>query len=321
MDSLRTRMAKQTISSRFRRLLAGASRVLLLLVILHGATFWLVTRSVKADIEQMLMGVGGEMMRYSDNTRQDAPRTFMLNGQNLKLSVGSTKDPLSVVLDEYETRCIKKDGGLSREFANAYRKGGHPLTDQQRRQGDAVLRQDGTGKGFVVCLDSGTKVIHWKEWIKRLSRFVKTGNMSEVGQLRYIYAQQNKKTTTFVTLWNDASLNVWSMFPTTGDAPGFDLADVPRPAHSRRLLSARELGHRQSIHVYGSTLMDGNKLFGFYRDSLPKQGWKLTNDPKRFSRPKHAPQVLLAERGNDMLQIVTGTNSKGNGFANILNLH
>lgn len=315
------RQARVSIQTRFLGLIAKTGRVLLLLGALHGVIFLVTARSVKADVEQMLMGLGAEMMRYGQATRQDAPRTLTLNGQALKLSVGSTKDSLADVLDHYESKCISRDGGLSQQLADAYRKSGPRLTEKQERLLDTTLRQDADDQGFVVCLDAGTGQIDWKRWVNRLSKFLETGNVSEVGQLRYVYAQRDKRSTTFVTLWAEGSLNVWEMFPNAGDAPGFDLPNVPRPNGSRRLLSARESGFAQSINVYGARGLSGPQLFDFYRNELPKQGWQLTEDPQMKSRPKHAPRVLLAERDRRMLTIITGTERSGGGFANILNMN
>jgi hypothetical protein len=315
------RQDRVSIRTRFLGLIAKTGRVLLLLAALHGIVFLVSARSVKADVEQMLMGLGAEMMRYGQATRQDAPRTLTLNGQALKLSVGSTENSLGEVLDHYEGRCISRDGGLSQQQADAYRKSSFRLTDRQERLLDTTLRQDADDQGFVACLDAGTDQIGWKHWAERLSRFVKTGNVSEVGQLRYVYAHRGKHSTTFVTLWPEGALNVWEMFPNAGDAPGFDLPNVPRPNGSRRLLSARESGFAQSVNVYGVRALSGEQILKFYRNELPKQGWHLTEDPQMQSRPKHAPRVLLAERDRRMLTIITGTDRTGGGFVNVLNMN
>lgn len=316
-----SRPTRSSLRTLFWRLLFKTGRVLLLLGVLHAAIFFVCAQSVKADVEQMLMSLGAEMMRYGQATRQDAPRTLTLNGQALKLSVGSTKDPLADVLDHYENKCINHDGGLSKQQNRAYRKSGQRLTARQNRLLDTTLRQDAAEQGFVVCLDSGTNEISWNDWTKRLSRFLQTGNVSEVGQLRYVYAHRAKRSTTLVTLWAEGPLNVWEMFPNAGDAPGFDLPNVPRPHGSRRLLSARESGFAQSVNVYGVKALSGDQLFKFYRHALPKQGWHLTEDPQMKSRPSHAPHVLLAERDSRMLTIITGTDRSGAGFVNVLNMN
>ncbi|MCB9666542.1 MAG: hypothetical protein H6715_00245 [Myxococcales bacterium] len=312
---------RATLRGSFSRLVARTLRVLFFIVVAYGAIFWFASRSVKADVEQMLLSVGGEMMHYGRATHQDAPRTISLNGQTLKLSVGTTKDSLQEVLDHYERRCNLKDGGLSNELAEAYKQNGHQLSKGQKKLLGTIVRQDGGGKGFVVCLDAGTQKRHWKDWIAHLSRFVQSGNISEVGEIRYLYAERHKHTTTLVTLWADGALNVFHMFPNSGDAPGFDLPDVPRPKEAKRLLSAGEEGFSQSVHIYAANTMTGNQLFDFYHQALLTAGWRISVDPLRAKRPKHAPQVMIAQNSHRMLTIVTGNNRDGAGFVNIMNMH
>ena len=55
-----------------------------------------------------------------------------------------------------------------------------------------------------------------------------------------------------VTLWSEGSLDLGRMFPAAGDAPGTDSSVVPRPAGSRRTLSASVEGFPAAIRIYES---------------------------------------------------------------------
>jgi hypothetical protein len=74
--------------------------------------------------------------------------------------------------------------------------------------------------------------------IDRLRAFVASGDLACVGDLRFVWARRDGPETSYVALWSEGPLAIRSAFPAQGDAPGADLPELPRPAHSVRILSA-----------------------------------------------------------------------------------
>jgi hypothetical protein len=62
------------------------------------------------------------------------------------------------------------------------------------------------------------------------------------------------------------------MFPATGDAPGTDSSIVPRPAGSRRTLSASVDGYPASVRIYES-LAERGTLERMYDETLRAKGF------------------------------------------------
>ncbi|MFW6031230.1 MAG: hypothetical protein ACOC9T_01450, partial [Myxococcota bacterium] len=57
------------------------------LVVLVGAGWG--AQSARARLDEKLVGVGLGMMRYAPARSQDAPRTLRINGQAIRMSVGT----------------------------------------------------------------------------------------------------------------------------------------------------------------------------------------------------------------------------------------
>ncbi|QQR90967.1 MAG: hypothetical protein IPJ88_04345 [Myxococcales bacterium] len=282
-----------------------------MIFIIHALVLGFSVVAAKADLNEMLLNLGPEMIRYSATSKQDNARTVLINGQSIKLSVGTTNDSVNQVLDQFEDRCAKHDGRLNERLDKT------PYS----KLFDSTLRHDSEKRGYVACFDFGEGELDVKELSKRLNRFAESGNISEVGEFRYFYVERGKEKTLFANLWSEGSLNIFEMFPNQGDAPGFDLPDVPRPGGSRRLISAKEVGHPQTLAIYGGAKQNGRELFRFYQKVLAKSGWDLSEDPDALKRQKTSPHTLVAEKGSRMVAIVTGTNSDGRGFANVMSMH
>jgi hypothetical protein len=62
----------------------------------------------------------------------------------------------------------------------------------------------------------------------RLQDFAKTGDLSAVGELRYVLAHRVDGKTAVLTMWTEGPTPLLKMFPTSGDAPGRDPQEVPR---------------------------------------------------------------------------------------------
>jgi hypothetical protein len=108
----------------------------------------------------------------------------------------------------------------------------------------------------------------------RLSRFLDTGDLGHLGDVRYVFAERNAEGLTHVvTAWTQGSFNLYSLFPAEGDAPGSDLEDVPRPKRSVRLLTAGAEGVPYSARIYEAP-GHPKGILATYDLRMIARGWK-----------------------------------------------
>lgn len=295
-------------------------RILALLGCLQLVTFAGFIYIAHANASEMLWSLGAQMMRYFPAQRQDTPRTLFLNGQALKLSVGSTTHSVSQVLDAFEAKCVSRDGRIAETLENKGKLNGKPITKKAARWLDATLREGGQEQGFVACLDMGPHTLGPQELVERLTDFTRTGDVSKVGELRYVFVQKGEKKTVFTTLWTEGEFNVAAMFPSLGDAPGYDDPEVPRPTGSRRILSTWEAGHAQALRMYVHPKQKGLALSQSVSQQFKQLNWKIRPlNPKKNARSSNN-QAFVAEKEEKMIVISTGTTRDGQGFVSMADL-
>jgi len=300
------------------------ARVGALLFVLFGGVFLFVSHRAKADIHEVMLGFGAQMMRYDGADHQGAPRQIFMNGERMLLATASTAHSLSAVLDYYERRCMARDGALEQELlrvSGATLPGVAPVDE---RLIDTTIRHDTGGRGYVACLDMGEGAISITELSERMTAFADNGNLGEVGHLRYVYVTDEITTRHVVTFWTEDSFNIAKMLPKTGDAPGRDIDALPRPAGSRRMLSAWEDGQPQSLTVYVAATQGEAALETFYRAELPRRGWSV-QVPRESSAgsPQRPPElddtrVLGAEREGRSAFLILGEDAEGHGTLTVL---
>lgn len=270
----------------------------------------------RAQVGETLLDLGANMMRYAEARNQDAPRDLMLNGERIRFSSGTAARTTADVLDFFETRCEQADGGLSEQL-EALRASGALQSSSLGSSGNRTLalREDNGQRGYVACIDFKSSVGP-SELVQRIQRFGETGDVSEIGEMRYVFAQQyeheGELRAHFVALWTTDSFNVARMFPEDGDAPGHDIEGVSRPATARRVLTGFERGQSYVLNVY-QTREDEGALDRFYRDALTNEGFAVVEAVSPTSAD--APRTLIAERGERMVTIVFSTDLS-TGWAN-----
>ncbi|MDQ3031029.1 MAG: hypothetical protein M3Y87_01325 [Myxococcota bacterium] len=275
MTTRRNTPPKVSLTARARALVPNLLRLAAFLLVLYVVGLAVVARQVRAETNEIMMGVGAQMMQYADADAQDAPRTLVLNGQQLAFGSGHTDDhDVGEVLDFFQARCSQRNGRLVdhvRELASE-----RDVPASETSMLDGTLRESTPRGGYVACFDVGEERESFEGLLARLTAFTDSGNLAELGGLRYVYARALENGGThFLVFHTDDRLNIYEMFPATGDAPGADPAGLPRPASVRRLLSAWEDGDPHAINIYTSTTRDAAELHAWYQDELPRAGWTL----------------------------------------------
>jgi len=237
------------------------------------AVVWAANR-VEAEVQEIMLGLGAEMMQMPD-ADTGRLRQMNFNGAPIQFRTARTDKPMAEVLDYFEGRCQERDGRLAEQFEEL-------MEREPRLEGldpaelDGTMRFDTRQRGYVACLDMGEEQQDHEDIIGRVGEFVRTGDIADVGHMRYLYAQRVENDETFfVTVFSDHPVNIYEMFPTEGDAPGQDPVDIARPPGARRLLSAWEEGKPYGMFVYtdggGTSAADTEAL---YRSELmPGRGW------------------------------------------------
>ncbi len=274
-------------------------RVGTLLAFVYAGAMIFLGYQARAQMSEVFLGVGEEMMRYADADRHSEVRQLNVNGQTLYVMSGSADRELSEVLDWYEARCHERDGQFAQQFQD--------LVDQGRlgsleeaKEGDPTLREESDDAGFVACMDIGSNERLETEGVAgRIARFQETLDLAEFGTFRYIYAIRGERKTVFLNMWTSGSFQIDEMFPEQGDAPGVDPEGVPRPPGSERIFSAHETGIAHSVTLYARSSDNADELERFYRTEMPERGFtllELTDDElERAKRELDLPDEVAEQ--------------------------
>jgi hypothetical protein len=282
-----------------------AAYVATVALILVGALVW----HARAQLGEQLLDAGTAMLAYEGAHRQDSRRTLLFNGQEIHFSSGMTRHGLGRVLDFYEAHCLAHDGGVAEDvdaFVDA-----HPEVRIERSVLEPILRSERGDRGTVACLytneSGGTAGL-----VERFRRYRESGDVSAIGDMRYLYAEEGENGTHFVIMWTDGPFVLRDMLPEDRDAPGRDVGDLGRPEGVRRFASIREIGAPQAMTVYVARRddLEVEDLEGFYRRDLEERGFRL------FGTDAH--RTLSAEKGQRMLTLIFDTNDDDRAAVTVL---
>lgn len=254
---------------------ASSCLLVILMVLLAGCL-----RSAHARLGEALLGFGDQLAKLQDLRANSAPRQLNINGLSLGVLTLSTDLAVPAALDRFQSLCRQR-GGLQVPPALANRLG------PARSAFDATFRQEGQGEGVLACIDSGHPM-SLEQLTERLAAMQNTGDLAALGELRYVFARRSGATTTLLVFWTDSSAPLLELFPPSGDAPGRDPENVPRPEASRRILSATEHGAPYHLTLYKAGDQSPQALAGWYRAALEAGGWHVA--------PGGAPASLRAQR-------------------------
>jgi hypothetical protein len=247
-------------------------------------------RSVYGDVKSSALSIGHELGQMGD---VGTGRPLRLNGETIH--VGSTTEdlPLATVLDRAEAGCASNAAGVAGEIAS--------LPEALRRhvpagtRASGVLREDRGDRGIVACLvrDDDHVSTGMKESVARLGAMVSTGDLGQVGKLRYVFAERTMSGRTHVVAaWTDGPFNLYALVPEGGhDTPGTDPADAPRPPGALRILSADIDGVPYGVRLY-DTAATPAEVIAVYDAAMPGRGWEPSGgaatageDQRAYSRP------------------------------------
>jgi hypothetical protein len=259
-----------------------AAAVLLAVIVV--ALAWSV-RSAEAQLGEALVDFGDQLQRWSAGRALSAPRALTINGLELRLMTLQTKLSVDAALDHFQETC--RGGIQAPELAGKL--------DSSLL--DASFQQVGEKEGVLACVDTGGP-LDVADLAGRLSRLQQSGDLAELGALRYVLARRSRDTTTLLVLWTEGRTRLLDFLPKQGDAPGHDLRDWPRAPRIRRLLSALEHGQPYAMTVHEAVDQSPESVLSWYRTALGAAGWSLTEQEGGLLAHRGERSVLLQVRAS-----------------------
>jgi hypothetical protein len=239
----------------------------------------LAASALHAKVEDAARSLGRQLAELPDLTH--GAEAILINGARMHHARVTTRESVATVLDRFEDHCRKNPGPMAeamRDFAAQ-----QPALFEKHVKGPfrhAVMRDDSEQEGVLICFvdERETGLDGMKELFER---FAKTSDLSEFGEVRYVFAERRSDGKTLVvTMWNQGPLNISRMFPATGDADGTDSRVLPRPPEGRRTLVAAAEGMPFALRTYesGKSVSD---LQAFYDRWIKTAGWRLAAKAER----------------------------------------
>lgn len=270
-----------TAASSLRAHLAGMLRVSLFSALLAIVAVLLLGQRVHAYGEEMLERFGDHMLKYAQAAHQGEPSEVRVNGARFFISTGNIEASVGEVLDHFHAKCQDGNGRLHEQWGSLAKR--RHLRVNRFRWGpiDGVYRAGGDTTGVLACAETGQGQLPPEQLLSRIRQVMDSGDLSKLGDLRYVYVMRDVGRTAFVALWSEGALNWKQMFPRRGDAPGNDPPGVPRPDGTRRVLSTYPLAQRASLNMYQAN-QRADDLVEFYARELPRAGFSLATGKQRF---------------------------------------
>lgn len=277
--------------------------------------------SVRADVTEVLWGVGERIMEYPHAPHERA-RRLHLNGAAVSFRTQTVDAPLGDVLAHYEALCGTRDARLADRLTSLLEMHADLPSSQHALRAITTQTARSENTGYVACLNMNGATRDLDALATRLLRFSRTGDLREVGDLQYVFARRvasgaGDKTFLF-TMWADAEINLYRMLPRAGaDAAGHDLVGVPRPSGSERILSAREALQPSGVFVYRVPGKSAQDLEAFYRNELSSRGWAIIERNTAESVAVDGIHMLSAEKE---ARLVTVLSHSGEGSQTVLTI-
>jgi hypothetical protein len=288
-------------------------------VLVVGAVFLaLGVRRVRADIVEAGMAFGDTLEGLGDVLPR--PYVVHLNGQRAFVASATLDESPSAALDRVEGLCRAHDGGFTDSLAEvARREGFEPPTPGAALPILGVLRTDRPSGGLIACFAQAHR-LGLGEIATRVERIAADGDLGHLGHLRYASARRTASGRThLVVVWTNGPFAPVSAFPSSGDAPGSDVAGVGKPAGTRRVLTAAIEGTPYAVRVY-HTQNDSAPLDD-YGERLRAGGFAedaLSRDVGVHSYRRGAEELIVrgepSRRGGAVLSVVsTGVRAADSG--------
>lgn len=255
-------------------------------------------RSAYGSFKDSALIAGRQLASFGD--LHGSVYRVLLNGQALHVAAGTTERSMKEILDDAQMMCKQHTGGLDGLVEQLPKGALGTKKDEDKDQLLGIMRSEQRDEGMVACL-AQDPLDGWQDLSQRLGRFVETGDLSEVGDLRYMYVRKvSDKSNQVIAAWTEGQFKMFDMFPKNGqDTPGTDALNAPRPPESIRIFSATIEGAIGSVRIYDSA-RPKSEILSLYDKQMPERGWTLV--PQTVDK---APDARLFTTETADLLVVT----------------
>ena len=261
------------------RRLRGTLRAAAFLATANLAFSALMLPQARAAAEEAAKQSGLELLKQIGPALVGEPEVALLNGQRMSLASKLTPLSVSQVIERFSQHCRENSGGLAGEIealprgTAALQQLPEALRDPSRWLSSETIAQDGK-VGQIACVARKNSGGGLSGLVERVLAFTESGDLAELGDARYVVARRDDASgqTHVLAMWTEGKFNIPEMFASSGDAPGTDSRDVPRPPDARRVLSA-EMAHRSyALRMYDTQLSHAEVL-AYYEQQLEPRGF------------------------------------------------
>jgi ADP-ribose pyrophosphatase YjhB (NUDIX family) len=249
-----------------------ALKVALYIAILGVLATVFTVRRVAAELSERGTSLGRSLESFAGLAGRVTALNF--NGAAFTVSTKVLDLTLEQALERFVARCNEDTEQLTTELERELR----PRTglDASMLQRMLVLRDvldDGTARS--VCL-GGLGEGGLSGLTDRVHAFAKSGDFSELGQLRYAFMRGVDKRTHVVLVSAQGSLKLSELFPTDGrDVQGPEVVPGVRPTGSTRILAAGAAGTPHVMNAY-QVQAEPAAAMSDYGSKLEATGFKPT---------------------------------------------
>ncbi|HNS99460.1 MAG TPA: hypothetical protein PLJ27_13995 [Polyangiaceae bacterium] len=265
--SATTRLAEK---ARHRIHLRGVIRVLAYCFVVSVVLGGLSIRSAWGNFKDSALIVGRQFASFGD--LEGRIHRVRLNGEPVLVTSAVTTASMDDVLGRFEALCRQDAGGLDKIFETLPANLKEEFETADGAAGVGIVRNQAGPEGMVACL-SQQPLEGWQSLPSRIEKFLSTGDLTHIGDLRYVYTKQMDGRTHVITVWTEGSFNLFNVAPMDGqEAPGSDSPNAPRPEEAVRLLSATVEGAPYAVRIYDSAKPQ-QEVLAMYDSQMPSRGW------------------------------------------------
>jgi len=252
----------------------GTARVIAYGTVVSAVFGAITVRNAVADVRTQSLELGRKLAGLQDLVA--GSHEYRLNGQSVYVSASESGDQVGEVLDRFEAHCKQSRALEAPEWNSLVDSKAPPGIKSGDRFG--ILRTDDAAAkdGVVLCF---TRENGARNFLDALQEFSNTSDLHAFGNVRYVHAVREDGRTLVQTVWTDGSFKLDAIAQPQGhDAPGTDLAGVPRPAHAVRIMTAEAVGTPYTARIY-TTSVPAREALDSYVATMRGQGWRPVESP------------------------------------------
>ena len=299
----------------------GVLRVVAFLGALNLAITALYLPRARAQVEALATSRGLAVLKQLGPFGDAGEQGVDINGQRMFLAARSTQLPVAEVLALFERDCHEQASTIRTELAKLSSE--HldlPAELRDPTRWLTLKQENGAESGQVTCFTRAGRSESLSGFVTRLSAFAKTGELSQLGDARYVVARRDEKAnrTQVLALWTEGRFNVLDMFPSHGDAPGRDSSVVPRPPESVRVLSADISERPYALRMYDSA-QPPQQILGYYAEAMKARGWSSLDLPRTSELDLNEFARTFQKDGRAVI-VVVGTTPEQKSGVNLIEM-